>query len=165
DRKQRKRGIIYISRIPPGMTPPKVRHLLSGFGEVERIFLQDGVGKQREREQGARRFTEGWVEFLSKSTAKLIASSLNAQPIGFVSSSSRKANKNARRWQDDVWTMKYLPGFKWHMLSEQMAHERAAHASRLRTELSQSKVEQQDYLRKVERARVARNKEERKRQR
>lgn len=61
--------------------------------------------------------------------------------------------------------MKYLPGFKWHMLSEQMAHERAAHASRLRTELSQSKVEQQDYLRKVERARVARNKEERKRQR
>lgn len=52
DRKQRKRGIIYISRIPPGMTPPKVRHLLSGFGEVERIFLQDGVGKQREREQG-----------------------------------------------------------------------------------------------------------------
>lgn len=59
--------------------------------------------------------------------------------------------------------MKYLPGFKWHMLNEQMAHERAAHASRLRTELSQSRFEQQDYLKKVERARVQRDKEERKR--
>lgn len=47
-RKQKKRGIIYISRIPPGMTPPKVRHLLSGFGEVERIYLQDGKKKERE---------------------------------------------------------------------------------------------------------------------
>lgn len=53
ERKQRKRGIIYISRIPPGMTPPKVRHLLSGFGEVERIYLQDGRRKEREREQGS----------------------------------------------------------------------------------------------------------------
>lgn len=51
--KQRKRGIIYISRIPPGMTPPKVRHLLSGFGEVERIYLQDGRKKAREAEEGS----------------------------------------------------------------------------------------------------------------
>lgn len=61
--------------------------------------------------------------------------------------------------------MKYLPGFKWHMLSEQMAHERAAHTSRLRTELSQSKMEQADYLKKVERARIQRQKEERRKQR
>lgn len=52
ERKQRKRGIIYISRIPPGMTVPKVRHLLSGFGQVERIFLQDGRKKEREAETG-----------------------------------------------------------------------------------------------------------------
>lgn len=51
--KQRKRGIIYIGRIPPGMTPPKVRHLLSGFGEVERIYLQDGRKKAREAEEGS----------------------------------------------------------------------------------------------------------------
>lgn len=42
ERKERKKGIVYISRIPPGMTPPKVRHLLSGFGDVERVYLQDG---------------------------------------------------------------------------------------------------------------------------
>lgn len=193
ERKQRKRGIIYISRIPPGMTVPKVRHLLSGFGQVERIFLHDGRRKEKEAETGnkkcecmwedlrvvvfcltpsplfsalaARRstqFTEGWVELSKKSVAKIVAATLNAQPIGF-SSGGRSANKNARRWKDDVWTMKYLPGFKWHMLSEQMAHERAAHASRLRTELSQSRFEQQDYLKKVERARVQRDKEEKRR--
>ena len=52
ERKQRKRGIIYISRIPPGMTVPKVRHLLSGFGQVERIFLHDGRKKEREADTG-----------------------------------------------------------------------------------------------------------------
>jgi len=50
-------------------------------------------------------------------------------------------------------------------VSHPTAHERAAHASRLRTELSQSKFEQQDYLKKVERARVQKDKEEKRRQR
>ena len=37
-------GIIYISRIPPGMRPTKVRHLMSAFGEVGRVYLQqEGV--------------------------------------------------------------------------------------------------------------------------
>lgn len=55
EKKHKKRGIIYISRIPPGMTPPKVRHLLSNFGEVERIYLQDGRKKQREAETGIKK--------------------------------------------------------------------------------------------------------------
>lgn len=33
-------GVIYISRIPPGMQPPKVRHLLSALGEIGRVYLQ-----------------------------------------------------------------------------------------------------------------------------
>lgn len=36
---------------------------------------------------------------------------LNAQPIG---------GKKGTRWRDDVWTMKYLPKFKWNMLTEQI---------------------------------------------
>ena len=36
---------------------------------------------------------------------------LNAQPIG---------GKKGTRWRDDVWTLKYLPKFKWHMLTEQV---------------------------------------------
>lgn len=34
---------------------------------------------------------------------------LNAQPIG-----------QNKRWRDDVWTMKYLPRFRWDQLSEQV---------------------------------------------
>ena len=33
-------GVIYISRIPPGMRPTKVRHLMSQYGEVGRVYLQ-----------------------------------------------------------------------------------------------------------------------------
>src|SRR6266550_5271961 len=41
---QDRAGIIYISRIPPGMQPAKVRHLMSAYGEVGRVYLQqEGV--------------------------------------------------------------------------------------------------------------------------
>lgn len=33
-------GVIYISRIPPGMRPEKVRHLMTRYGEVGRVYLQ-----------------------------------------------------------------------------------------------------------------------------
>jgi hypothetical protein len=31
-----------------------------------------------------------------------------------------KINGADDRWRDDVWTMKYLSGFKWEMLGEQV---------------------------------------------
>ena len=172
-KQQRKLGIIYISRIPPGMTPAKVRHILSNFGELGRIYLQDGSkpGEPKKKRSSVARYTEGWVEFTSKKVAKAAAEMLNAQPIGGLAASnsknsgsgggSSKMGKSSKRFQDDVWTMKYLKGFKWHMLSEQMAQERASHTARLRTELSQSAYEQKDYLKKVERARVQQDKLER----
>lgn len=33
-------GVVYISRIPPGMRPTKVRHLMSQYGEVGKVYLQ-----------------------------------------------------------------------------------------------------------------------------
>lgn len=35
-----KTGVIYISRIPPGMRPTKVRHLMSQYGEIGKVYLQ-----------------------------------------------------------------------------------------------------------------------------
>lgn len=174
--RQKRKGIIYISRIPHGMTVAKVRHLLSGFGDVERIFLQDGREKERGqpiitgRAAKSAHFTEGWVEYSDKRVAKAVAQMLNAAPIGAASGGSggggkggkRSGGRALRRWADEVWTMRYLSGFKWGMLSEQLANERAARASRVRAELSQSSFEQKDYLRKVERARVMREKAARK---
>jgi ESF2/ABP1 family protein len=37
---QENAGVVYISRIPPGMQPTKVRHLMSQYGEVGRVYLQ-----------------------------------------------------------------------------------------------------------------------------
>ena len=63
-------------------------------------------------------FTEGWVEFKDKRVARSVAEMLNAQPIG---------GKKGSRWRDDVWTMKYLPKFKWHMLTEQIGTSPRSH--------------------------------------
>jgi len=56
-------------------------------------------------------FTEGWVEFMDKRVARTVAEMLNGQPIG---------GKKGTRFRDDVWTLKYLPRFKWNMLTEQI---------------------------------------------
>ncbi|THH11273.1 hypothetical protein EW145_g749 [Phellinidium pouzarii] len=147
---QERAGVLYISRIPPGMRPTKVRHLMSQYGEIGRVYLQQEDPKRaylRKKFTATKKahFTEGWVEFRDKRVARSVASMLNAQPIG---------GKKGTRWRDDVWTMKYLPKFKWNMLTEQIAHEAAVHTARLRVELEQSRREQKDYLRQVELSRV-----------
>ncbi|KAI0796522.1 hypothetical protein C8Q75DRAFT_710017 [Abortiporus biennis] len=157
---QAKTGVVYISRIPPGMRPTKVRHLMSQYGEIGRVYLQPEDAKRaylRRKYTSTKKvhFTEGWVEFKDKRVARSVAEMLNAQPIG---------GKKGTRWRDDIWTMKYLPKFKWNMLTEQIAHEAAVHAARLRVELSQSRKEQHEYLKNVELARVLDKRAERKRQ-
>ncbi|KAG6334288.1 hypothetical protein ID866_4803 [Astraeus odoratus] len=143
-------GVIYISRIPPGMRPEKVRHLMSQYGEVGRVYLQKEDPKttyHRAKYTTDKKphFVEGWVEFKDKKVARMTATMLNAQPIG---------GKKGTRWRDDVWTMTYLPKFKWNMLTEQIAHEAAVRAAKLRVEVTQSRSEQNEYLRNVELARV-----------
>lgn len=34
-----KRGVCYLSRIPPRMDPLKLRQILSQYGEIQRIYL------------------------------------------------------------------------------------------------------------------------------
>ncbi|KAJ8523471.1 hypothetical protein ONZ45_g103 [Pleurotus djamor] len=153
-------GVVYISRIPPGMRPAKVKHLMSAYGEIGRVYLQQEDAKRaylRRKYTSTKKvhFTEGWVEFKDKKIARSVAEMLNAQPIG---------GKKGTRWRDDVWTMKYLPKFKWNMLTEQVAHEAAIHAAKLRVELSQSRAEQQAYLKNVELAHVLDKRVEKKRE-
>merc|ERR1712093_60913 len=163
-------GIIYLSRIPPGMGPSKVKHILSNYGEVGRIYLvaddpassksshhTSKSGKERFKHR-PHRFKEGWVEFMDKKVARSTAEILNANLIGDVAvtrssgKGSAKKNGGTKKWKDDVWTMKYLPKFKWNMLSEQVAIEAATRQALLRNQLAQSKKEQAEYLRQVDRA-------------
>ena len=38
-------GIVYISRLPPGMTPQKVRHLMAKWGDVGKVYAQRRDGR------------------------------------------------------------------------------------------------------------------------
>ena len=84
--KLRKRGVIYVARVPPRMNPTKIKALLSDFGTVTRVFLveEDAARRKRRRKEtgnGTKRYMEGWVEFEDKGIAKHVARSLNNTPI------------------------------------------------------------------------------------
>ncbi|RVD86582.1 uncharacterized protein DFL_004850 [Arthrobotrys flagrans] len=149
----KKTGVLYLSRIPPYMSPPQIRHLLTPFGTINRIFLSPEpphIYQKRIKNGGnkKRQFTEGWVEFAKKKDAKWCAESLNAQQVG---------GKKGGWWYDDVWNLKYLSGFKWNDLTEQIANENAARQARLRAEISQATRENKTYIRNVERAKMVEN--------
>jgi ESF2/ABP1 family protein len=112
-----KTGVVYLSRIPPRLTPQKIRQLLAPFGSpVLRVFLAPESTEEYTRRTKAggskrKRFTEGWIEFEDKRVAKRVAENLNAERIG---------QKKGDFLYDDLWCLKYLPKFKWHHLNEQI---------------------------------------------
>ncbi|KAI9723982.1 MAG: hypothetical protein M1812_000700 [Candelaria pacifica] len=149
-RATKKTGVIYLSRVPPFMKPQTVKHLLSPFGTIGRIFLspEDSTAHTRRVKSGGnkkRSFTDGWVEFLDKKDAKVVAETLNARIIG---------GKKGGWYHDDVWNIKYLKGFKWHHLTEQIANENAERAARLRADISRVTRENKHFIENVERAKM-----------
>ncbi|EDW07560.2 pre-rRNA-processing protein esf2 [Drosophila mojavensis] len=135
--KKRKKGIIYISNIPKHMNVTRLREILGEFGKIGRVYLQPekklgDKAKKNKRKKYNIHFTEGWVEFESKRVAKQIVPLLNNKQI-----STRKKSQ----FFDSLWSMKYLPRFKWVHLTERMNYEQAVHKQRLQTEVSQARKE------------------------
>ncbi|KAK9324288.1 hypothetical protein V1517DRAFT_57615 [Lipomyces orientalis] len=154
-----KSGVVYLSRIPPYMKPAKVRQILSRFGELDRVFLAPEDPKtyaRRVRFGGnkKRNFVEGWVEFKDKKKAKLAASTLNGNIIG---------GRKGSYYYDDILNIKYLPKFKWHHLTEQIAYENQSRQAKLRAEISQATRENKAFIRNVERAKMIEHIQEKKR--
>ena len=57
-------GVVYLSRIPPFMRPRTIRHLLSKYGQLGRVFLQPegeirGEREMRRRRRGAKGGSDG----------------------------------------------------------------------------------------------------------
>jgi ESF2/ABP1 family protein len=157
----RKRGVIYMSRVPPRMNPAKVKQLLEGFGVVTRVFLveEDATVRKRRRKtghSGAKRYVEGWIEFEKKKIAKHVAASLNNTEI-----SNHKRNVH----YGDLWNLKYLSKFKWEHLTEKVAYERRVREQKLRVELMQARRENAAYTKLVETGKKLDKIEDRKRKR
>ncbi|XP_058125282.1 uncharacterized protein LOC131293534 [Anopheles ziemanni] len=137
-KKKNKAGIVYISNIPKHMNVTVLRGLLEPYGEIGRVYLEPERKGRKIRKKTANgkqamiNYTEGWVEFVHKRVAKAIVPLLNTKPI----STNRKSV-----FCDMLWTMKYLPRFKWVNLSERLAYERAVARDKLRTEIRQTRAE------------------------
>ncbi|KAJ1970046.1 RNA-binding ATPase activator esf2 [Dispira parvispora] len=147
-------GVIYLSRIPNTMSPAKVKHIFSKFGEIGRVFLMTldakrgktqstSATKGKKQKKSRKRYVEGWVEFKDKKIAKAVALTLNNTKVG---------GKKTTPYAEDIWNIKYLSKFKWSHLSEQIAYERAAMQLRLRNEMAQSRRENSAYVDNVAKA-------------
>jgi ESF2/ABP1 family protein len=160
--KLRRRGVLYVARIPPRMTPTKIKALLGEHGEVTRVYLveEDAAVRRKRRKlhggNGSKRYTEGWVEFASKQVATHVAASLNASAITRYKRSPHYG---------DLWSLKYLRGFKWSHLTEKVAYERRVREQRLRLETMQARRDTVAYKQLVETGKKLDKIEERKRRR
>ena len=148
ERKARKRGVVYIARIPPGITPSLMRKKLEEHAKIGRIYLVPEDETRRKRRissggRGRRRFVEGWVEFESKYRARDVAQALNA---------TRFAGRKGDPHYDDLWSLKFLKHFKWEHLTEKMAYEASVREQRVRAQVAAGRRESAAFLENVEKA-------------
>ena len=148
----RKSGVVYISRVPPFMKPHTLKHYLEEHAPkgLGRIFLTPEEHTrylQRKKSGGNKKksFTDGWVEFVSKNDAKAAAAVLNGNIMG---------GKKGNYYHDDLWNLKYLKGFKWSHLTEQIAAENAEREARLREEIRRTRKENKAFVEDIERGKA-----------
>ncbi|KAB8077043.1 hypothetical protein BDV29DRAFT_70957 [Aspergillus leporis] len=163
--KKNKTGVVYLSSLPPYLKPFALKSLIEtrGFSPITKVFLTPSVrsaSAPRRRSNKRKTYTDGWVEFASKKTAKLCAETLNASIVG---------GRKGGWYHDDVWNMKYLKGFKWADLMEQVQRERSEREARQRIEDTRARKEDKIFLQGVETGKVLdgmqkKNEEKRKRQ-
>lgn len=111
-------GVIYLSSLPPYLKPSALRNLLEqrGFSPIKRLFLSPASKHKSGSKKNSRRlYTEGWIEFASKKTARRCAEALNAQVVG---------GRKGGFYHDDVWNMKYLKGMRWEELMAGIREEK-----------------------------------------
>lgn len=145
------RGVIHLASIPLTMQVQKMRFLFEQFGEIGRVYLapEDKFRHENRKKMGGNRkvrFTEGWIEFADRRLARRVAQTLNGTIIG--------GKKRHNFFRDDMWNMRYLPGFKWHMLKEDTIYNQQVRKARLEQLNSQSQRENNFFLEKVHQAKT-----------
>jgi ESF2/ABP1 family protein len=155
--KLNKRGVIYLSRVPPFMKPNKARNIFEEFGEVTRLYLAEEDSSIRNKRKsnggnGSKQFVEGWIEYSDKKIAKSVAESLNNTIMG--------GNKGSF-YHDDIWNIKYLKNFKWDFLTEKFAYERRVREQKLKASMLQSKRANAEFVDLIEQQKANKHVDER----
>ena len=149
--KIKKTGIIYLSRIPIGMTIPDLRKLLEKY-EIKRCYLVPFKEKKiNDFGKKVQAYKEGWVEFEDKILAKLCEYQLNGHPIG---------GKKSCPYKDDLWTIKYLHKFKWQHLTEKLNFNKNLREKRIKNEIRQGRRENEFMLKIFEKSKILNRKRE-----
>ena len=153
-----KTGIIYLSRLPPFMTPQKLRTMLEKLGKIHRVYLEpESLSQTQKRKKSGgsskQQFVRAWVEYRNKHDA-VSASLLNGTLIG---------GKKSSRIHDDLWCIKYLPEFKWHHLTREISDRNAEREQKVREMRIKSKKETNEILKNAELAKKLEAIEEKKR--
>ncbi|KAL4769027.1 Pre-rRNA-processing protein esf2 [Aspergillus nidulans var. acristatus] len=148
--KKNKTGVVYFSSLPPYLKPFALKSLLEtrGFKPITKVFLTPAVrppSAPRRRSNKRKTYTDGWVEFASKKTAKICAETLNATIVG---------GKKGGWYHDDVWNMKYLKGFKWADLMETQERERSEREAKRRIEDARARKEEKVFLQGYEKGKM-----------
>lgn len=138
-----KTGVVYLSRIPPHMKVHKLRHILSKFGQVRRMYVRkEPMWKYKKRlDKGGRKgrlFIDGWAEFLLKRDAKDCEENMNGKDIGIRG-----------RWAHEIWCVKYLHGFKWVHLENALEEERQKNMEKLKEETEKTKETAKKWLKQT----------------
>ncbi|KAI3390185.1 hypothetical protein SNEBB_006606 [Seison nebaliae] len=170
-------GVIYLSRVPRLITIGAIRELFGEYGALGRVYLQrrstnkyhnstraldNLIGesmkkfkKNNKRDKSMKHvaeYEEGWIEYLDKKNAELAISLMNGKKIG--------GKRRRAPWYDDVWSMKYLPSFKWSHLNESMEGERFDYKKRLTRHVGKARMDADLYIKqaKYEISKSSRNK-------
>ena len=147
--KNRRSGVLYMSRVPIGMKISDLRKLLEDYG-MERCYLVP-LKKKMENIDGKKvqAYKEGWIEFDDKIYAKLAEYQLNGKQIG----GGRKCP-----YKDELWNLKYLHKFKWNDLVENLTMEKKMQEKKLKIEIAQSKRENDFIVKNYEKSKKYLNK-------
>lgn len=132
-------GVVYVSRIPPGMDVGALRALLSRSGRIGRVWLRPESPEARKERRalgssrGRGEFMDGWVEFPKRRDAKRAIALLNGRPMAGA--------KRRGRWADDLWCMKLLRGYTWNDLIEETCAGARERTLRVKAEIAAARRE------------------------
>lgn len=138
----RGKGVVYISRLPPGTTAHQLRSLMAPYGDIGRIWIEMPESISRDRTLTKTKLKklsrgvskEGWVEFERAKKAWKAARLLHCQAMG------------TGRYRHDLWNIKYLKDFSWNDLINQHLHKTKMREARLRQGIARAKQEANQFL-------------------
>lgn len=129
------------------MKAHKLRCILQKYGTVKNMYLRkEPMWRYKARlDKGGRKgrlFIDGWAEFEKKKDAKFCEEQMNSQTVEDIKG----------RWANDIWLIKYLPGFKWTHLQEALEAERRTHQDKVKEENEKARETSKKWLKQTKTA-------------